>query len=1240
MIHSVIAWNVRGLGNPNKRAKIKRLLKRWNPSIVGLTETKWKSCDNSLISSISGTKDSEWVAKNSNGASGGIAIFWKPTIYKALTIWEGRFSLAVRLKIIETEEIISFLVVYGPQEKEEKREFLKEIEMVCREYLAALCIIGDFNLVRTEDDFMGCPRDCEIMEEFNSMICRCNLVELPLQGARYTWSRGGSNRSSSRIDRALINTSFEQMVSPDALTALDRVESDHNPIMLQWGIMERIKHPWRFENMWLQEDSFLQSLVGWWNVPVNGTSHLVRFGQKSRQSKLLIKQWNREHFGKVEKRIAELLIRIKNIDEAEDAGVFNPVLVSEKAILKCELERVLIMEEISWRQRSREVWLQVGDKNTGYFHRVAKVKSRRKKIKRIVIDGRSTEDGNEIKSAFQEHFTAKYMEEEEDRPFPTRYRECRVSLEDSDALVVPFTEKEVWIAISQCNGSKAPGPDGYTIEFFKKAWGIIKSDLLKAFDDFFLAGSLPQSIAHAFICLLPKKDSVEMVSDFRPISLLGSVNKIIAKVLFNRLQPHVNNLISDYQFAGKRGKVIHESCLIANEVIDSRRRSGKPGLVIKLDIEKAFDSISWECILKALEHLGIHSRFRKWIKGMIASSRLSTLINGESIGFFGMSRGIKQGDPLSPFLFNIGMDILSFIICEIKNAGHINGFCFDEENRQGEITHLLYADDAILFCEANEDEVRNTLAALVCFQAISGLQINLEKTKMFPVGDVPNIDRLVEIFGCEWAFLPTIYLGVPLGCQSPPTSHWDKIVNRTQNRLEGWKGLLLSLGGRVVLINSVLASQCTYMSSLFLIPKNVIKTLEKIQRDFLWSGTQEKERFHLVSWDLCKTAKKRGGLGIRDLELHNQALLMKWHWRYATERSSWWRECINFKFPNQCSEWYPGNRSGRIGGSPWAVIMKLQSTFWKLTSIDHGNGFWTSFWFDTWVNGIRLADEFPRVCAAAEFPNSTIADYLSFSEGNVSWNIPLLHSLRGGAERERVRLFDLLNSIPSHNSFAGPERPIWRPSPTASFSVHSAFEHFAAARFKGVENFPSKTVWHCIIPSKICIFLWLVFHKRILTIDNLKRKGISLPNRCALCKVEEESANHIFTSCGFSRQVWCILKSFVKIDNRVEEAGDISERIRRWQHNKPNNPAEWCTRVALHAFCWHIWLERNSRIFREVDGTIQLAALKIGHAIFWWLVANRKVEKEVAESWFNEMKARLFPTVNPVPDHPLPPAAD
>ncbi|CAL1355620.1 unnamed protein product [Linum trigynum] len=192
--------------------------------------------------------------------------------------------------------------------------------------------------------------------------------------------------------------------------------------------------------------------------------------------------------------------------------------------------------------------------------------------------------------------------------------------------------------------------------------------------------------------------------------------------------------------------------------------------------------------------------------GTVTSTKLSVLVNGEAVGFFGMERGLKQGDPLSPFLFNIVIDLLSHILLKMSEAGMISGFCMDESSRSGEMTHLLYADDAIIFCDASEEEILNVTAALVCFQSITGLRINLEKSRVFPVGEVDDIERYVEIVGCDWGFLPTLYLGMPLVVSPTTKSIWDPVISRMQRKLDGWKGRFLSTGGRIILSNACLAS--------------------------------------------------------------------------------------------------------------------------------------------------------------------------------------------------------------------------------------------------------------------------------------------------------------------------------------------------------------------------------------------------------------------------------------------------
>ncbi|CAL1367433.1 unnamed protein product [Linum trigynum] len=246
-----------------------------------------------------------------------------------------------------------------------------------------------------------------------------------------------------------------------------------------------------------------------------------------------------------------------------------------------------------------------------------------------------------------------------------------------------------------------------------------------------------------------------------------------------------------------------------------------------------------------------------------------------------MERGLKQGDPSSPFLFSLVMDILSRIIQRRLDAGLITSFFFDESVQRCQISHLLYADDTIIFCDATENEVFNVMAALICFECIMGLKINLSKSLMYPVGEVENIDRLAGILGCDWNFLHTVYLGLPLGAHPTSTSIWEPVLLKMQRKLEGWQGKYLSLGGRITLCNAVLASQPLYLCSLFKAPANIIAKMERIQKEFIWSGSSQEKKMHLVAWETYKVPKKLGGLGIADLGSHNVSLLVKWLWRFA-----------------------------------------------------------------------------------------------------------------------------------------------------------------------------------------------------------------------------------------------------------------------------------------------------------------------------------------------------------------------
>jgi hypothetical protein len=210
------------------------------------------------------------------------------------------------------------------------------------------------------------------------------------------------------------------------------------------------------------------------------------------------------------------------------------------------------------------------------------------------------------------------------------------------------------------------------------------------------------------------------------------------------------------------------------------------------------------------------------------------LINGSPSGFFGSSRGVRQGDPLSPFLFVLIMEAFSRMITAIYSRGLIVGFYVgNREQDRVEVSHLLFADDTLVFCGADASQISYMSALLVCFEAVSGLKVNLSKSSLVPVGSLGDVDQLVDSLGCGTTELPLKYLGLPLGASFKLKTMWRDLEDRMARRLAPWKRSYLSKGGRVALIKSTLSNLPTYLLSLFPIPADVAKRIEKIQRDFL-----------------------------------------------------------------------------------------------------------------------------------------------------------------------------------------------------------------------------------------------------------------------------------------------------------------------------------------------------------------------------------------------------------------------
>ncbi|XP_026416456.1 uncharacterized protein LOC113311876 [Papaver somniferum] len=314
----------------------------------------------------------------------------------------------------------------------------------------------------------------------------------------------------------------------------------------------------------------------------------------------------------------------------------------------------------------------------------------------------------------------------------------------------------------------------------------------------------------------------------------GSIYKAISKALAERLKIMLPKLISNHQSGFIKSRQITDSILIANECLDSRIKEKKPGIICKVDLEKAFDHVKWSFVYDVLLRMGFGDWWRTWIKGCIENVPFSILVNGSSHDKFSSQRGLRQGDPLSSFLFLLVSEVLNIMFEKASALGLLGGFFV--ANNGTKVTHLQFAEDTLVFMDASVDQIQPLKHIFLVFQYASGLPTNFFKCRVFGVGEVSNINELAEVFGCTSESLPAIYLGMPLGDNSRSAVKWERIIELCKNRLANWKKRFLSKAGKLTLVKSVLLILPVYYFSLFMAPKSVIKKIEKVIRSFLWDG--------------------------------------------------------------------------------------------------------------------------------------------------------------------------------------------------------------------------------------------------------------------------------------------------------------------------------------------------------------------------------------------------------------------
>ncbi|XP_024007904.1 uncharacterized protein LOC112083915 [Eutrema salsugineum] len=1127
------------------------------PDIMFLAETK--NQDDVVFSVF------QWMGYDNRftvppiGLSGGLALFWKKDTHLEI--------LSSSPNFIDT--------------KIKRQEVWNQISELGANRDSAWLLSGDFNEILDNSEKRGGPRRHEgSFINFRSFISQNGLWDFNFSGNPLSW-RGMryDHFVRARLDRSVCNDEWLEAFPSGRSEYLRYEGSDHRPLVTFLDDSRvKLKGIFRFDNR-LREKEEIMTLIGQvWNNSDHDTV-VAKITDCRRE----IIRWVKEQNMNSAKLISDTQTELERALSADSP---DPEVIGH---CTATLEKAYKAEEHFWKQRSRILWLQSGDRNTGYFHAVT---CNRRTCNRFTVleDSSGTAFHEEqdfariISEYFQEIFSS-----QNNSGFDLVHDVLEPQIdEETNARLIRIPDPaEIHSAVKSIHPSKAPGPDGFSAGFFHTYWPIIGPDLVKEIQEFFLSGSFPTRQNETHIRLIPKILGPRRVADYRPIALCNVYYKIVAKILTKRLQTILPHLISETQSAFVPNRAISDNVLITHETLHYLRTSEAKKrcfMAVKTDMSKAYDRIEWGVLRAVLDCLGFHHKWIKWIMECVMTVSYSFLINGGPQGRVLPSRGLRQGDPLSPYLFILCTEVLAGLCRKAQDNGSLVGIRVSRNSPQ--VNHLLYADDTMFFCKSDPTSCAVLSSILRRYGDASGQSINLAKSSITFSAKTHRNQRAVakRILHIHNEGGAGKYLGLPEDFGRKKRDIFASQVDRIRQRSHSWATRFLSAAGKQVLLKSVLASMPSYAMSCFKLPKSLCKQIQSVLTRFWWDDKPDQRKMSWVSWNRLTTPLNAGGLGFRDIERFNDALLAKigarliYHPHALVSRVLLGKYCHSAPFMD-CV--LPSNPShGRRSIIAGREILR-HGMGWLV-----GNGESIRVWEDPWLSvTLPLRPIGPPTLETKDLLVSDLMDQV----GN-TWSWRRIQEVIPDCEH-LIRLLPLSASLP-------PDRLVWLPSKNGKYDVRSGYGITSSDHIPDLQRTFNwqKNIWRLRTAPKIKHFLWKAAAEALPVGVQLVNRGIQIDFACKICGAPE-TVTHVIRDCQFARGVWELAPLREQHHLATVHVLEFLARIPTLTSLPPSGlPA-----ASLPSWiCWNLWTARNRRIFSDTVFSEQEVLTKaISDARIW-----------------------------------------
>ncbi|KAL2252986.1 UNVERIFIED_CONTAM: hypothetical protein Sindi_0093300 [Sesamum indicum] len=888
-----------------------------------------------------------------------IWIAWDENIVDVHILDSADQFIHCRVTNMADNESVIITVVYGASEVIDRRNLWTALETLSQQCSDIPWMVGgDFNAVRDLNEVCGISGDIRMAtEEFNAGILEAELIPLPMQGEWFTWHNCSTSMRSlwKRLDRILINDRWLARFPSAYYHSLTPRTSDHSPLVLHGDIQQHNGGMFRFDNYLAHSPEFIHNVQNIWHHEIVG----IPMYAVTRKLKALKPVFRLQRRNKGDLTMNVQLAK-GFLDEAQQlvsSDRQNELYLLLEHCCRVVYAKAAKLEQIMLQQRAKMQWMKDGDQcSRVFFRKIAQRRVMRRILQINDENGFTHTDLGEIAHEFVSYYQNLLGGTRRRLSVDIRYlrpwaRHC-ITDEEANQLLLPLSADDVKQAVFDIADDKAPGPDGYSSRFFKAAWPVVGEEVTRAVLDFFSTGKLLKQINSTILALIPKVHTPMSVNDFRPISCCNVLYKIIAKLLVQKISVLLDKIVSPCQTAFIPGRSIGDNIMLAQELFSRYNQMRlPPRCALKVDIRKAYDTVEWDFLLAVLQLFGFPPTFTRWIEECVSTTSFSIGLNGKPHGFFAGARGLRQGDPLSPYLFVLVMEALHLGF--LQRIEQDIQFTYHWKCESSKVFQMGFADDLLLLCKADLDSIR------------------------------------VFKEGLDWLTI----------------SDCQPLISKIDARINGWEGISLSYAGRVQIIKSVLSALSLYWASAFILPKKVINEIEKRLRTFLWKGTTS-SGYAKVAWkDVCRPMDE-GGLGFKDISTLNRALMSKKLCNVIQcDRTSIWVQWLYQDRLRERSIWTIREHGGSWG---WRKILRLRPFLRAIVDYQIGNGDRFFVWQDPWHHLGPLIERFPQgprhlrleesaklslVISAGEWQWPTITDFECLE---ITHNLPLIF---GGEDR-------------------------------------------------------------------------------------------------------------------------------------------------------------------------------------------------------------------------------------------------